>query len=148
MCKIEEEASSEIDEVSTINVPRYGILMQPDIPPIVVVCGTQTSRDMKKIVYGGLNKTYKFPNTTVIIGECAFRKNKIISVRLNDGLKTLKKSCFTASRIQKLVLPSSVMSVDSLICYKCKNLECADLSAACGLKSIGKFAFDSCRALK
>lgn len=43
----EEEVSSETDEMSTIIALRNGILLHPDIPPIVVVSEVKMSRDMR-----------------------------------------------------------------------------------------------------
>ena len=60
---------------------------------------------------GGLNKTYTFPSTTTTIADKAFRENKIVSVRFNEGLKVLGDDCFSRSEIRKFVLPSSVKSV-------------------------------------
>lgn len=135
----------EMDEGSA---PRNGVLLQPDGSPTISVNGTQTNRNMRKITRGGPSKTYAFPSTTTTVGKDAFYGNKVISVRFNDGLRALENGCFESSGIRKLVLPTSIESIDGYAFDKCEHLEYVDLRAAHGLKSIGKLAFSSCGALK
>lgn len=144
----EEDLSSEMDYGSKITAPRYGILLRPGIPPTALISETRTSRDMKKIICGGPNKTYTFPTTITIVGKDAFFGNKVTSVKFNEGLKALEKNCFEGSGIRRLILPSSVESIDEHAFDGCRRLEYADLSAARGLKCISAKAFFSCGVLK
>lgn len=122
-------------------VPRNGILLRPFIEQIVVVSGMMTGRNMWKIIRGGFGKTCVLPNTIFLVGECAFKKSDIVSVRFKEYLRILGKRCFDSSGIRKLVLSSNVGYIDSYAFYKCKRLEYVDLSAARNLTSIGNYAF-------
>ena len=95
-----EEVSSDTNEASTTILLRNGILLRPHILPITIVSGTLMSRDMKKVIRGGFNKTYVFPSTTITVGKYAFSDNKVTSVKFNKGLKTLEKECFESSGIR------------------------------------------------
>ena len=114
--------------------PANGILLEPGKQPTVFVSGVQMSRDAQKIIRGGFSKTYVFPDTITAVGEDAFQGRRVISARLNEGLETLEEYCFSFSKIRKLVLPSSVVSVGDSAFTWCERLGYADLSAAHGLK--------------
>lgn len=103
---------------------------------------------MRKIIETHSSKTYTFPNTVTIVDKWAFQDSRTVSVRFNEGLKTLKHECFMSSGIRKLVISSSVESVSGGAFSLCEHLECADLSTAHGLKCIKDGAFFACRALK
>lgn len=126
----------------------YGILLRPGDSPIVAVSGALTSRDMGKIVSGNSSRTYAFPGTIAFVDKSAFYYSETVSVRLNEGLKTLENNCFMSSGMRKLVLPASVESIGESAFEKCKRLEYVDFRNARGLKSIGEKAFHFCRALK
>ena len=132
----------------TLTAPMSGILLPSGEPPVAIIGGLLTSRDIGNIMYGDSSKTYAFPGTITTVDVYALRFSRIASVRLNEGLETLEEGCFYSSKIRKLVLPASVESIGKSAFEKCKHLEHADLSAAHGLKCIGKAAFHSCRALK
>ena len=60
----------------------------------------------------------------------------------------MEKGRFMTSRVQRLVLPSSVELVGDGAFFDCVHLEHADLSAARRLKCIGDSAFSYCRVLE
>ena len=66
------------------------------------------NRDMKVIIRGDPGKTCTFPSTIAAVGEYAFNKRCVLSVGLNEGLKTLEENCFQRSGIRSLVLSSSI----------------------------------------
>ena len=85
----------EAGEEGELRVPRNGILLRPRTSLAAVIAGTQTSRDITKIVSGGPGKEYTFPRTIVSVCEGAFKNNESIAVvRLNEGLKALEESSF------------------------------------------------------
>ena len=139
--EILEEPVARMCSVRRRTTLKNGILWEPGIPLIVIVNGTQASRDMKEVISGGPSKTYAFPNTTTTVGWCAFQETDILSVRLNEGLKALNERCFYYSGIRKLTLSSSVELVDCYSFSGCEGLRYVDLSAAHGLKSIDNYAF-------
>ena len=100
-----------VNKTSSQTVPKGRILFKLGKWLIVVANGTQMNRDMSQVMQGGLNKTYMFPSTTTTVTDNAFRENKVVSVRFNEGLKVLGDDSFSRSEIRKLVLPSSVKSV-------------------------------------
>ena len=65
--EIDVETALKIDLSGPIIAPRNGILVQPDEPPVAVVSGTQTSREMGMVICGNSSKTYAFPSTTTIV---------------------------------------------------------------------------------
>ena len=116
---------------------------------LVVVSGAVLNRDMTEVVLGSTGRTCALPPTAVIVRPHAFYKNEsIASVRLNEGLKTLEEHCFQHSGIRGLVLPASVIEVSEWAFAVCMRLRHADLSAARGLKSLGKDAFSHCSRLR
>ena len=138
----------KVGAIFEASAPRNGILLKLGALLTTVIAGTQMSRDMSVIISGGEVKTYTFPSTAVTVGEYAFYKNLILSVKLNEGLKALKRFCFYRSGIRSLILPSIVESIGENAFHNCKRLEYADLSAAHGLKVIGDSAFSSCKVLR
>ena len=100
-----------LDKVSQRELPMNGI-QSVDKDIIVVVSCAVLNRAMTEIIHGGLTQTCTFPRTVTIVCEKAFKKNvSTASVGLNEGLKTLEKSCFEHSVIRKLVLPASVCEI-------------------------------------
>lgn len=130
-------------------MPRNGVWMRSDRPPLAVVAGTRTSRDMTDVVQGGPCRTYTLPGTVSVVHERAFQRNeRIASVLLCEGLETLGESCFCRSGIRRIVLPSSVKSVGRGAFNTCERLEHADFRAARGLKSLEKVTFNACKRLR
>lgn len=146
--EIYEEVNPETDEGGETLAPENGIRVLSGRPPTIFVNQTWMSRDMKKIIERHSNKTYTFPNTVTIVDKWAFQDSRVVSVRLNEGLKTLKHECFMSSRIRKLILPSSVESIGKFAFDLCEHLKYVDLSAAHCLKCIKDSTFGACKALK
>ena len=134
------------EEVRTI--PKNAIRMRRDQSPDTIVSGMRTNRDMTKILRAGPDKTCTFPNTVTTVCAYAFHRARASSVRLNEGLRVLKHGCFASSGIRRLVLPSSVESIDAGAFCDCRLLEYADLRAAHSLKAIGDSAFNLCQRLR
>ena len=90
------------------------------------------------------------PNTIVTIRQNAFNPfcagQDLVSVRLSEGLRTLERRSFFASRIRRLVLPAGVEFLGEEAFCECTHLEHADLRAA-RLRELGERAFASCRKL-
>lgn len=142
--KINDRMGGEISEI----VPRNGVQSKRRYPSATVVNGTQMDRKMSEIMCGSSGKMCAFPSTITIVAEHAFCEKHVVSVKFNEGLRILEESCFKASKIRKLVLPSRTESIGDFAFWECKHLECVDLSAAHGLRSIGYGAFCLCGALK
>lgn len=136
------------DEKGVHTVQKNAILMRRGQPPDTIVSGMQMNRDMTKILRTGPNKTCTFPNTVTTVCADAFHRARASSVRLNEGLRVLEHHCFDFSGIRRLVLSSSVESIEKNAFCGCEHLEYADLSAARGLKAIGPEAFALCYALR
>ena len=84
------------------------------------------------------------------LGKYAFRysDNQLQSIQLNEGLETIGQWCFDGARIRRLVLSSSVKSIESGAFERCKYLQLADLSAARSLQQMGWNVFRECKELK
>ena len=72
MFEIDEKTAWKIDLSGPVIAPRNGILLQSDEPPVAVVGGMQTSREMGMVICGNSSKTYAFPSTTTIVRRNAF----------------------------------------------------------------------------
>ena len=103
---------------------------------------------MTEVICGGWRRTFTFPRTVTIVHRKAFENMSTASVRLNEGLKTLKENCFSYSRIRRLVLPASVIEVSEKAFAVCNRLRHADLSAARGLRYLDSYAFSRCGGLR
>lgn len=146
--EMDEETTRKMGLRGTLTAPMSGILLQSGEPPITVISGMQTSRDVTKIIFRGRGKTYTFPSTTTTVDKYAFKYSETVSVRLNEGLETLEKNSFWLSKVRRLIIPASVESIGNSAFCECTSLEYADLSAARGLRYIGYSTFHSCKALK
>ena len=132
-------------------LPKNGFRVVQGRPPLAVVAGVATDRDMTKVVTGDPGETYALPGTAVAVCRDAFDgrgKRRLTSVRLNEGLEVLEERCFARSGLRRLVLPASVKSVGPGAFRGCRRLEHADLRAARGLRELGEGAFESCVGLE
>lgn len=139
----------ETDTRSLYVLPRNGIQLAPGMSPLSVVAETELNRDMTEVIRGGPARTYSFQRTVASVRQDAFiDKQRLCSVRFNDGLKTLGERCFSDSGIGCLIFPSSVCLVDQSAFEQCRRLRHADLRAARGLRELGQAAFSSCQSLQ
>lgn len=84
-------------------------------------------------------KTYSFPRAVVTVREHAFSTGRTLqSVRLNEGLRDLKRQCFEDTGLRRLILPSSIRSVGSGAFKHCENLHAVDARAAKNLKCLDR----------
>lgn len=128
-------------------MPRNGILANHRGAQSVI-SGAVLNRGMTEVLRAGIGKTCTLPHTVATVCVDAFKGAQTSSVRLNEGLRVLERHCFASSGIRRLVLSSSVESIEKCAFCGCEHLECADLSAARGLKCIGAGAFSKCRELR
>lgn len=115
-------------------MPRNGIFLCRKASTGPVVAGTQTNRDMTRIVRGGPGKTYTLPRTATVVGKYAFDSSSVQSVRFHEGLQRLERLCFAYSGLLQLTLPAGVCEVEDGAFFDCRRLRRADLSAARNIK--------------
>ena len=128
-------------------VPRNGILAAGGLS-LVIVSETTLDRRMRQVVHGNLPRTYALPRTALAVCQEAFLGSVTLAgLRLNDGLVLLGQHCFFGTGVRGLTLPASVREVAEGAFAECGRLKYADLSAARGLRALGKAAFDQCREL-
>ena len=141
VCRLETfEALVQADEVrrDVVQIPRSGLWLRPDQSLTLFLEGARVSRDVAVLFRGSATKTYAFPRTVVKVAQQAFNDIKELrSVRLNEGLEELGNNCFTDTGIRRLVLPSSVRSIDDDAFVRCANLRYADLRAARSVRELG-----------
>lgn len=127
---------------------RNGIQLEKHCA-VLVISGTQISKDMSKIICPSPCRTFAFPLTVKTVDDNLFCKRpELAGVRLNEGLKKLGKSCFSSTGIRTLVVPASVNDIQSNAFAQCIQLRYADLSAAKELEELCDETFESCKNLK
>ena len=83
-----------LKKISKQKLPRNGIQPVDRSFSATIVLDAVLNRAMTDIVYGSRSRTYALPPTTVTIRKSAFEHADVLSVSLNDGLRTLQKHCF------------------------------------------------------
>ena len=111
----------KLGKVSRRKLPINGI-QSVDKNIFVAVSGAVLNRIMTEVTRGGPARTCTLPRTVTTVCEKAFKNTNIASVRLNEGLKTLKDNCFSYSGIRRLVLPASVVEVSEEAFDQCRHM--------------------------
>lgn len=142
-----KQETVKLDKMFLRKLPMNGIQsVNKDL--LTIVSGVVLNRAMAKVIRGGPAQTYTFPRTVSTVCEKAFENTNIASVRLNEGLRTLKEYCFQNSTVRKLVLPASVCEISGSAFGECRYLQYADLSAAHGLQTLNNYVFSNCDRLR
>ena len=114
-----------------------------------VVDGVVFSKDLSTLVAfpsAYPHEHYIIPDTTRIIGECAFEGSCISYVEIPEGLSSIKRSAFTGSNIRNIEMPNTVTELGEHVFRFCRNLEQIQLSNR--LLSIPCQTFSRCPKLK
>ncbi|MDE7209106.1 MAG: leucine-rich repeat domain-containing protein [Clostridia bacterium] len=84
------------------------------------------------------------PDNVKIIGEYAFANcNHLYNIEIPDGVIEIEEAAFYSSGLEKIVLPSSVISIGKRAFEYCRSLQRADIPSS--VTSIGKDAFAYCK---
>lgn len=128
----EKFSLTELKVVGPINGTDIGLLRQMcgvalddyDTPTE----GKLTKLDLSEasIVSGGLYLTKRYENgkaTANTIGENMFRKVKLQTLLLPQGVTTIANTAFSGSELRSITLPENVTSVGSMAFAECLSLE-------------------------
>ena len=110
--------------------------------------GVKFSPDRKRLLKAPRYlKSYVVPNTvTVICDEAFYRCNRLISITLPEGLKTIGYGAFSqCDSLTSITLPEELKTIGNEAFLCCDSLTSITLPE--GLKTIGDNVFSSCSSL-
>lgn len=106
------------------NIKEY--VVDGDNPNYTAVDGVVYTKDLTKLVAfpsAYPNKNFVVPDTTHIIGDCAFMDSRIDSIKLPDSLTIIEGWSFEGSKIRSIDIPDSVTEIGELAFRFCHELE-------------------------
>lgn len=111
--------------------------------------------ELKLIRYSGKDETVVIPDNVsgrpvTVIGVLAFNSAKTIkSLSIPATVRRIDKMAFfSCSAIDKIIIPAGVEEIGSSAFRNCTSVESISFDNAKALKSIGDFAFASCRKIR
>ncbi len=86
------------------------------------------------------------PIPVLVIDESVFEEKDILTIKLNEGLKTIGKNAFSYSPIKELIIPNSVTGTLSYLAVKCSSLRKVIIGS--GVEVVGRACFQDCSNLQ
>lgn len=125
------------------------IIVDEDNPYLSSVDGVLYNKEKTELIAYPANKsgsTYNIPETVTIVRGLAFGFTKQLEeVNIPNTVTSLGRSCFAQSSIKRLVVPESVETIETYLCYKCPNLAYVEINSD---GYIDYNAFQECQKLE
>ena len=86
------------------------------------------------------------PNSVKVIEEQAFAQSGLTQITFGTGLKKIGGNAFWRTKIKKITIPNSVITLGESIFQECKKLTTVFIGN--GVKTIPRFAFSECTNLE
>ncbi len=118
-------------------------------PYFSAVDGVVYTKDLIKLVAfpsAYPNKHFVVPDTTKVIGDCAFMDSHIDSIELPDSLTTIEGWSFQSSTIRSIDIPDTVIEIGELTFRFCDKLEHVKLPSR--IKILHDQLFSCCSKLE
>ena len=142
LTKIEIGNEIDIDEVPKFCF-AYSPLKEITIPSSVCSirsCAFYSCKNLCKVLFS------KESELTAIFESAFFGCQKLDSIIIPAGVKSIPKKCFAASGLKSIKLPESVQFVDSMAFYGCEKL--SEITFNKKIQEIGEFSFANNHSLE
>lgn len=96
--------------------------------------------------YNSFINSVTIPGSITEIGNTAFKKSRLTSVNLGNGIKSLGVSAFEGTKIKELSIPGSIELIGNTCFKSCNSL--LNVRIKSGTKNIGNNAFSECEKLR
>ena len=118
------ESIEYIDPVSINDVSGW-IIVDENNPNYQSVDGVLYSKDLKTLIYYPYNKgnePFVVPENVEVLGERSFFKYHLSEIILHDNIQEILENAFSASKLEKINLPSSLETINKGIFHSCYYL--------------------------